>query len=112
MTTACHEEIGWWHLLLVTGDDRGFASSDRSDGFACGDLAGLIENDQVEIVGINIEILGNGGWRHQKARAESPHKRSEMIKNLTERDAASTVFDEFSKLINRRGRCACTRRRI
>jgi len=64
---AAGEEVAWWQLLLISGQDQGRAAVDAVDGVARADLAGLVEDDDIEVQ-IRGQVLADCQRGHYEAR--------------------------------------------
>ena len=67
------EEVGWWKLLLVAGDDQAAAAGDRRDRFGGSDLAGLVEDDDVEVRLVVGQHLADDERAHHPAGLNRRH---------------------------------------
>ena len=63
---CAREEVARWQLLLVSGQDQSRAAVDAVDGIAGADLAGLVEDDDVEAQ-VRGQVLADRERGHHEA---------------------------------------------
>ena len=67
------KERGWRKLPLITGDDKLLAPQDRRHRFRRADLAGLIEDHDVEVGSVRGQQLGDDKRAHRPAWLDREH---------------------------------------
>ena len=87
------EETGWRHLFAVAHHNQRLASCNGSHGLAGRHLRGLVEDDQVELLGFQVDVLGHTDRTHQHTRAESWQQSGYVVHNRADGVASSAVGD-------------------
>ena len=64
------KETGRRHLLAVAHDNKRLAAGNGSNGLTGGHLRSLVEDDQVKLLGIQVDVLRHGDGTHQHTRAQ------------------------------------------